>query len=82
MSVLTRLTVRCKKNEPWLFYARSVALTKRELNAIFHENVNAQSLFCRKSLSGADVMITIFANLAFFSKTNVIIKILHNLALF
>jgi hypothetical protein len=40
--------------------------------------------------SGADVMITIFCDfrqfsakkLAFFSKTNVMIKILHNLALF
>jgi hypothetical protein len=40
--------------------------------------------------SGVDVMITIFCDfrqfsakkLAFFSKTNVVIKILHNLALF
>jgi hypothetical protein len=44
----------------------------------------------RLRLSGVDVMITIFSEfcqfspkkLAFFSKTNVMIKILHNLALF
>jgi hypothetical protein len=42
------------------------------------------------TLSGVDVMITIFCDfcqfsakkLAFFSKTNVMIKILHNLPLF
>jgi hypothetical protein len=46
--------------------------------------------FCHrlKVMSGVDVMIIIFDNfrgknkLAFFSKTNVMIKILHNLALY
>jgi hypothetical protein len=47
-------------------------------------------VFTQRKFSGVDVMITNFCNfyqfsakkLAFFSKTNVMIKILHNLALF
>jgi hypothetical protein len=46
--------------------------------------------FCGQYLPGVDVMITILSDfrqfspkkLAFFSQTNVMIKILHNLALF
>jgi hypothetical protein len=49
-----------------------------------------QPLIGRFAQSGVDVMVTIFCDfcqflankLAFFSKTNVMIKILHNLALF
>jgi hypothetical protein len=48
------------------------------------------AIFSQKNRAGVDVVITIFCNfwqfsakkLAFFSKTNVVIKILDNLALF
>jgi hypothetical protein len=54
------------------------------------KGINSPRLFRKFALSGADVMITIFCDfrqfsakkLAFFSKTNVMIKIFYNLALF
>jgi hypothetical protein len=53
-------------------------------------NGNLKNPFCPANRPGVDVMITIFCDfcqfsakkLALVSKTNVMIKILHNLALF
>jgi hypothetical protein len=63
-----------------------------EINAnFFAENCQiSQKIVTITSVPGVDVMITIFCDfsqfsatkLAFFTNTNVMIKILHNLALF
>jgi hypothetical protein len=55
-----------------------------------NHNIDRSKKVRGRKLPGVDVIITIFCDfcqfsakkMAFFSKTNVVIKILHNLALF
>jgi hypothetical protein len=86
----------CRKLSKTIFNRRVPGLSKlvenRFFSLVFFLNSQQQ---CRVQIPtsfhrGVDVMITIFGDfrqfsakkLAFFSKTNVMIKILHNLALF
>jgi hypothetical protein len=73
------------KNE-WKNFAEEKRRTKIwATSANYQKSVESIHLPIRRKFaqSGVDVMITIFCEkMAFFLKTNVIINILHNLALF